>query len=150
MLRHLAESKVNTTVSDKCECGMFAPGPNGEPTPAKKSTKWAYSSPKMLKRLSTRCSGTPVHQQLVGGRETSAEDYPLELITEILRGMRDTADHEEQWGDEADRDLDATMLSAGRLHDPKFSNIVAAYRAKDSEEEARRLSVKYKHNRWSS
>ena len=72
-----------------------------------------------------------MHQHLVGGRAKAAEDYSLELITEILRGMRDTADFEEDWGDAQDGDLDQAMLTAGLLHDVRFPSLVAAYRAED-------------------
>ena len=46
----------------------------------------------MLDRLRRRCQRDHVHQQLVSGRANAAENYPLELVVEILRGMRDTAD----------------------------------------------------------
>ena len=87
---------VATVVSDQCEYGLLTPGPDGQPTPAKKPTRWMSSSPHMLKRLSRRCQGDHANQHLVGGRAKLAENYPIELITEILRGMRDTADFEEE------------------------------------------------------
>ena len=67
------------------------------------------------------------HQHLVGGRAKSAENHPLELITEMLRGMRDTAGFEEEWGDETEDKLNHAMLNAGRLHDVKFTSLVSAY-----------------------
>ena len=70
----------------------MTPGPNGEPLHANNPTQWASSSPHMLKRLSKRCTGRHQHQQLVGGRAKDAQLYPLPLIVEILRGMRDHAD----------------------------------------------------------
>ena len=90
--------KVHSVISDQCEYGLLTPGPGGVPTPAKKPTRWMSSSAQMIKRLSRRCSKTHVHQQLVGGRAKACEDYSIELVTDILRGMRDTADHEEDWG----------------------------------------------------
>ena len=72
-------------------------------------------------------------------------ELPPELITEILRGIRDTADHEEEWGDECLSSLDATVMSAALLHDVRTSSLVAAYRAKDLEEETSRLTVRFKH-----
>ena len=66
----------------------------------------------MLKRLSRRCSGKHVHQHLVGGRAKAAEDYSVQLVTDILRGMRDTADHEEEWGDSDGHDIDQAMMTA--------------------------------------
>ena len=113
--------------------------------PAKKPTRWMSSSAQMLRRLSKRCSGKHSHQHLVGGRAKSAEDYPTELVTEFLRGIRDTADHEEEWGDSNDADLDRSLLTAGLMHDVKFSCIWAAYRARDAEAETQNLSVKFKY-----
>ena len=37
-----------------------------------------------------------------GGRAKQAENYPLDLVVEIIRGMRDTADFEEERGDETE------------------------------------------------
>ena len=129
--RLLEHPRISTVTSDQCEYGLLTPDANGEPTPAKKPTRWMSSSPHMLKRLSQRCRGDHVHQHLVGGRAKAAEDDSLELITEILRGMRDTADFEEDWGDAQDGDLDQAMLTAGLLHDVRFPSLVAAYRAED-------------------
>ena len=47
----------------------------------------------MLARLSRRCEGDHEHQWLDSGRTRAAEIYPPGLVLEILRGMRDTADH---------------------------------------------------------
>jgi hypothetical protein len=145
MVALLSLPKVSSVVSDQCEYGLLTPGPGGIPMAAKKPTRWASSSPHMLKRLSKRCSQTHDHQHLVGGRAKACENYPPELITEILRGIRDTADHEEEWGDECVSSLDATVMSAALLHDVRTSSLVAAYRAKDLEEETQGLSVRFKH-----
>ena len=145
MIKLLNEKRVGTTVSDQCEYGLLTPGPNGKPMAAKKPTKWMSSSPHMLKRLSKRCSKNHAHQQLVGGRAKAAENYPLELITQILRGMRDTADFEEEWGDAMEVDLDNAVMTAGLLHDVQFSSIVAAYRAEDLKSDTEKLHVKFKH-----
>ena len=144
MVKLLREKRISTTVSDQCEYGLMTPGPNGEPMLAKKPTMWASSSPQMLQRLSRRCKGDHEHQHLVGGRAKAAENYPLDLVTEILRGMRDTADHEEQWGDETNSDITQAMLQCSMFHEPKFSSLVAAYRAQDLEEQTQRMSVKVK------
>ena len=144
MVDLLAMPKVSCVVSDQCEYGLLTPGPGGVPMPAKKPTRWASSSPHMLKRLSKRCSKTHDHQQLVGGRAKACENYSPELITEILRGIRDTADHEEEWGDECVASLDANLMCAALLHDVRLS-LVATYRAQDLKEETERLSVKFKH-----
>ena len=73
----------------------------------------------------------------MGGRAKACENYPIELITEILRGIRDTADHEEQWGDECVKSLDANVMSAALMHDVKTSSLVAAYKAQDLDEETK-------------
>ena len=39
------------------------------------------------------------------------------MFLEILRGMRDTADHEEEWGDINSKELDMAMMTTGLLHD---------------------------------
>ena len=145
MQKLLREPKVSTTVSDQCEYGLLTPGPSGTLVPAKKPTKWASSSPHMLKRLSTRCKKDHEHQHLLGGRAKDAENYSPKLILEILRGMRDTADLEEEWGDETEKDIDSAMINSSLFHSPKFSSLAAAYRAMDVEEETRALKVKCKY-----
>ena len=123
--------KISSVVSDQCEYGLLTPNDDGLPTPAKKPTRWMSSSPHMLKCLSQRCRGNHVHQHLIGGRANAAQDYSPELIGEILRGMRDTADHEEQWGDANDVELDHAVMAVGLMYDVRFSSLVAAYRADD-------------------
>ena len=54
---------------------------------------------------------------MVGGRAKAAEDYSIELITEILRGIRDTADLKEECGDANDPDVDKAATTAGLMHD---------------------------------
>ena len=54
------------------------------------------SSSHMLKGLSKLCPGDHDHQQLVGGRAAAAAFYPVPLLIEILRGIRDTTDSEAQ------------------------------------------------------
>lgn len=145
MQRLMEHPKVSSVVSDQCEYGLLTPNGDGVPTPAKKPTRWMSSSAMMLKRLSRRCSGKHVHQHLVGGRAKAAEDYSVQLVTDILRGMRDTADHEEEWGDSNGHDIDQAMMTASVFHDTKYSSLVAAFRAEDLEKETRHLKVKFKH-----
>ena len=145
MVRLLEHPKIATVTSDQCEYGLLTPDAEGTPTPAKKPTRWMSSSAHMLKRLSRRCSGQHVHQHLVGGRAKAAENYSVELITEIIRGIRDTADFEEEWGDALEPDLDKAMLCAGLLHDAKYSSLAAAYRAQDAKEEIANMKVRCKH-----
>ena len=88
IVKLLAHPRVNAVVSDQCEYGLLTPDMDGNPTPAKKPTRWMSSSAMMLKRLSRICSKNHQHQHLVGGRAKAAEDYSFELVTEILRGIR--------------------------------------------------------------
>ena len=143
--RLLNHPKVSSLISDQCEYGLLTPDENGNPTPAKKPTRWMSSSPFMLHRLSRRCSGNHVHQHLVGGRAKAAEDYSLELITEILRGMRDTADAEEKWGDEVNEDVASAMASAGMFHDVKTVGVAAALKSEDKVMATENLTVKIKY-----
>ena len=145
MEKLLREKGVKSVVSDQCMYNLMTHGEDGSPMLAKKPTRWASSSPWMLKRLSRRCSKDHIHQQLVGGRAKSAEDYPLELITQILRGMRDTADFAEEWGGETEASIDQAMATNSLFHDRRFCSLVAAYRAKDLEEETKSLRVQFKH-----
>ena len=52
-------------------------------------------------------------------------------MNEILRGIRDTADAEEQWGDECSADLMTTMNSEGLFHDVHDISVAAAYKSED-------------------
>ena len=81
----------------------------------------------MIKRLSKRCGGDHAHQHLVGGRAKHAEDYSLELISEILRGIRDTADHEEDWGDSHGKDVQSATKVAACFHDDRNTNLGAVH-----------------------
>ena len=143
--RLLQHPKISALVSDQCEYGLLTPDANGVPTPAKKPTRWMCSSPFMLNRLSRRCSGTHVHQHLVGGRAKAAEDYSIELITDIIRGMRDTADAEEKWGDECHEDVSAAMVTAGLFQDVKQTSVAAAYMAEDAAAATENLTIKVKY-----
>lgn len=137
--------RVSSVISDQCEYGLLTPDANGVPIPAKKPTRWMSSSPAMIQRLSRRCSGDHVHQHLVGGRAKAAEDYSIELVTEILRGIRDTADAEEKWGDECSEELSSKMKVVGSMHDAHNVSVAAAYRAEDMNASTERLTVKVKY-----
>ena len=108
----LKHGRVSSVISDQCEYGLLTPDAQGNPAPAKKPTRWMSSSPEMIKRLSRRCSKTHVHQHLVGGRAKAAEEYPLDLICEILRGMRDTADSNIEVADDYNQELVFATRSA--------------------------------------
>ena len=144
MIKLLKQKRVQSTVSDQCQYGLLTPGPDGTPTPAKKPTRWASSSTSMLARLSSRCKGGHEHQHLIGGRAANAAFYPPELITDILRGMRDTADAEyvEQ---EQCHDMDVAMLRAASLHDLPAFSIIAAYRESDLSHEHAQKTITFKH-----
>ena len=130
MLRLLGNRIVNVAVADQCMYGLVTKGLHGEEVPAKKPTQWASTSPQMLKRLSTRCDGSHPHQHLIGGRAAAAAYYPAKLITQILRGMRDTADAahtESEWTPE----MSVAMIHAALHHDQPATSLVAAYRESD-------------------
>ena len=130
MVRLLGHRLVNVAVADQCMYGLVTKGANGEEVAAKKPTQWASTSPHMLKRLSTRCDGTHTHQHLIGGRAAAAAYYPPKLITQILRGMRDTADaahKESEWTPE----MSVAMIHAAMHHDQPATSLVAAYRESD-------------------
>ena len=93
MVELMADPRVDSVTSHQCEYSLMTPDHLGRPTPAKKPTRWLSSSPRMLKRLSRRCQENHVHEHLLAGRPKDAALYPLPLIVEILRGMRDEADH---------------------------------------------------------
>ena len=53
------------------------------------------NSPIMLKELAIKCDGSHQHQHLTENRAKACENYPLELIQAILRGITKTADAKE-------------------------------------------------------
>ena len=48
------------------------------------------NNPVMLGELSLRCDRSHDHQHLVEGRASAAENYPLDLVMAIVRGMAKT------------------------------------------------------------
>ena len=125
MLRILSDHRVGTSVADQCMYGLTTHGPDGDPMAAQKPTKWASSSPQMLRRLNTRCDKSHSHQHLVGGRAAAAAYYPPKLISQILRSMRDTADAEFK-EHEITHDMAEAMVSAALLHDQMPASLIAA------------------------
>ena len=97
----------------------------------------------MMARLQTRCDKSHPHQHLVGGRAKDAASYPPELITEILRGIRDTADAEHVERSES-IDLDMAMRRAGCLHDQSAKSLVAAFRAADLSHANAQSTIQFK------
>ena len=92
MVRLLEQPGVDVVKSDQCMYGLYTNSPDGSYKLARKPTQWASSSPQMPARLSQRCDGLHEHQALEGGRASHAALYPPKLITQILKGIRDTAD----------------------------------------------------------
>ena len=130
MVKLLNHPRVGTAVSDQCMYGLKTADANGNLVEAKKPTKWASSSPHMLKRLSTRCDKSHSHEHLIGGKAAAAAYYPAKLISQILRGIRDTADAEERepdWTPERGKE----MMAAALVHDQPSLTILAAYRESD-------------------
>ena len=144
MEKLLSHVRVNTIVSDQCQYGLLTPGPNGQLMPAKKPTKWASTSPQMLARLSARCPGDHVHQHLIGGRAADAAFYPPELVTNILRGMRDTADAECNDPCMTHVDMTVAMARAGSLHDIPAYSLKASYRESDLSHQNAQMKVKFR------
>ena len=144
VMRMLRHKRVKTVVSDQCQYSLVTPGPDGRPMPAKKPTRWASTSSQMISRLSRRCPGDHEHQHLMGGRAANAAFYPPELINEILRGMRDTADAEHEEKEFSD-DMEVATLKAAALHDVPSTSIAAAYREADLEQESAQKTVTFKY-----
>ena len=130
MQQLLVQPRVDSVVSDQCQYGLVTRGSNAGLLPAKKPTRWASTSPQMLSRLSARCPGDHIHQHLVGGRAANAAFHPPELITSILRGMRDTADAGLK---DVDNDvaMDVAMTCAGALRALPAHSLYAAHRESD-------------------
>ena len=148
MLRLLKHPKVGTTVADQCMYGLTTKDANGKEVKAKKPTQWASSAPHMLKRLSTRCDRTHTHQHLISGRAAAAAYYPPKLISQILRGMRDTADAEHAESDWTP-EMGIAMVHAAMHHDQPATSLVAAYRASDlaHANAQRKVTLKYMDGR---
>ena len=68
----------------------------------------------------------------------------MELITNMLKGTRVTADVEEEWGDDTEADLSHAMPKARLLHDVKVTSLVADYQAQDLKEETTKWTLKFK------
>lgn len=121
----LSHPRVKTIVSDQCEYGLTTWTSDGGIAAAKKPTRWATTSDQTIQRLSKRCTRTHKHEHLLGGRASQASFYPLPLITEILRGIRDTYDFEHPDSDEHNSRVQMAMNSAGLLHDQQPSVLAA-------------------------
>lgn len=81
---------VGATVCDQCAFGLVTPDENGTMTPALKPTMFMSNSPIMLRELTRRCDGTHSHQPLLGCRASAAENYSMDLVIAMVRGMAKT------------------------------------------------------------
>ena len=70
-------------------------GKHGETLPAKKPTRFMSNSWCILQELSVRCDHSHVHQHLVGGRASKAQEYPDELCRAICRGLANQKRYDE-------------------------------------------------------
>ena len=53
---------------------------------------WMSNSPVLLKELTLRCDGLHPHQHLTENRAKACENYPIDLVHAILRGIAKTMD----------------------------------------------------------
>ena len=107
MLKTAQLPNVDAVVGDLCQFGLMVQSKDGSLLPAKKPTKWMSNSPWMLQRLAKRCLGDHQHHTLLGGKAHGAEEYPIDLVVEILRGTRDTRDMKHNTYDENDNIINA-------------------------------------------
>ena len=78
---------VDTVVAHLCQYGLKAKDDMGQWKPAMKATRFASSSPEVLRLLSKKCPRRHEHQQLVNGRAKDAAVYPPALCRAILKGI---------------------------------------------------------------
>ena len=87
---------IMLSVADQCMYGLVTPSSaTGEPTPAKKPTRFMSNSWCILHELSTRCDEGHTHQHLVGGRASKAQEYPDKLCRAICRGLANQKRYDE-------------------------------------------------------
>ena len=92
----LKSEGVMLSVADQCMYGLVTPfSVTGEPTPAKKPTRFMSNSWCILHELSTRCDEGHTHQHLVGGRASKAQEYPDKLCRAIGRGLANQKRYDE-------------------------------------------------------
>ena len=145
MLRLLQHPRVETCVAHQCQFGLTTPDAQGQPQAAKKPTRFASSSPYMLRRLERKCQGGHRHEHLVGGKPAAAAFYPLALVEAILRGIRDTADA-------ADQDFHAAVPSplvhavqkAGQIQDVQ-PGVSARLEAEDLKERTKHHRIPFRY-----
>ena len=126
--------RIYTTVCDQCEYGLVVRNTDGEEQHARKATRFVTSSPFMAHRLSTRCKGDHQHHALHGKQLEQAAFYPAKLRLQLLRGMRDTSDHDRAKEEETDQDI-ALLKATRSCAEPNNSfpeTVAAAIRREDA------------------
>ena len=105
----------------------------------------------MLARLGRKCDRKHVHQHLMEGRGKAAAYYPDQLVQQILRGIRDTADEEDRRAslprgphELPCHELVHAVTVAGSLADTDPA-IVTQLEARDIEQKLQRLKIPVKH-----
>ena len=79
---------ASDTVADQCMYGLVTPNADRiELVPAKKPKRFMSNSWHVLGELSTRCDKPLVHQPLMGGRASKAQEYTYDLCRAISRGL---------------------------------------------------------------
>ena len=118
VLKLLRHPRVGVVTSHQCQFGLVTRDAQGQLKAAKKPTKFASSSVQMLRRLAVKCPGGHAHEHLVGGKAKAAAFYPPQLVEAILRGIRDTADaQDQQQFPEMPEEFICAMTRAGRVQD---------------------------------
>lgn len=110
-------SDVHCSDFDQCEHGPQVTTPEGVKV-ARKATRFLSSSPFMNARLSKRCRNDHEHHALNGRNIEQAAFYPVGLRLAILRGIRDTSDHDMRLQEELDN-IGTELIAATRAcHQP--------------------------------
>jgi hypothetical protein len=96
---------VMTQVADQCMYGLVSPTGNGkEVLPAKKPTRFMSNSWCVLQELSVRCDKSHIHQPLIAGKASKAQEYLDGLCRAICRGLANQKRYDE-----------GGQISSGRL-----------------------------------
>ena len=140
MVELLRHPRVNVTVGHQCQYGLLTTTVKGGQAPAKKPTMFASTSQHMLARLSRKCDRSHAHQELTGGRGAAAAFYPTQLVEQILRGIRDTADAEAR----QDQGVEDAMLAQSLARAGSLQDTPAAIAPRLKEQE---LQSKIDHSR---
>ena len=80
---------VSVVKGHQCGFGQTAKRRDGSVGPVLKPTGWMTNSREVCKRVGVLCVGGHAHVPLVDNRAKATERYPVKLVKEILRGIRD-------------------------------------------------------------